>query len=480
MTVLYITAEVSPFSKAGGLADVSGALPAELARFGEHMIVITPLYSLIDCQQYGIYPTGIQGEVLMGNTPRTYHIYESHYRKNSDHRIYFIENDHYFRRSGIYTHPNGKGFEDNTERYFFFQLSIIDMLKRGVFHPQLIHCHDHHSALIPMMIHEMGYPAPILYTIHNFDYRGYFSDSERSLLPEGISDIIGQMESTGHSTTSLALTYSDWVNTVSPTYAGELLARADLSDELHGKLNSIRQKFSGILNGADDTYWNPMTDPHLTHHYSIDDLSGKIKNKLKLQRACELPVGAAAPVAGSIGRLVESKGYSLILASLEDLIREGMQFVFLGSGNETIAGELTRLSQQYPAALSFHQAIDEKLAHLIEAGSDMFIMPSEFEPCGLNQIYSMKYGTIPVVHRTGGLADTVTDWDGSFGTGFVFEPYSTGAFLGTMRRALEVFTDPDTWYKIQMNAMSRDFSWKASASVYQKLYHQLAGAGIHG
>ncbi|NQU67108.1 MAG: glycogen synthase [Candidatus Marinimicrobia bacterium] len=473
MNILYVSAEVSPFSKAGGLADVSGALPTELAAKDEQMCVITPLYSIVDRQQFGIYPTGMRNQIMMGNTRFQYHIYESHREDNSNHRIYFIENTQFFDRSGIYTHANGEGYEDNTWRFLFFQLCIIDLLKRGVFHPQLIHCHDHHTALIPLMIRAMEYPASVLFTIHNFDYRGHFSEGDLSLLPRDIAKKVRQFDHTEWSAMAMGLEFADAVNTVSPTYAEELLTQPGLSYELHEKLNSIQDKFSGILNGADEVYWNPLTDPHLSHHYSVKDLSGKKQNKSELQQYCGFTDNPEIPLVGSIGRLVESKGYPLILSSLEALIDRGVQFVFLGSGSQDIAQGLKRFSEKYPKQVSYHGEFNESLAHLIEAGSDMFMMPSKFEPCGLNQIYSLKYGTIPIVHHTGGLADTVIDWDGKFGTGFVFNTYSAIDFLHAMIRALDTFSDKDTWYKIQMNAMTRDFSWRASAKAYQQLYHQL-------
>ena len=479
MTIIYITAEVSPFSKVGGLADVSDALPAELARLGEQLIVITPLYSIIDCQKYGVYPTGIQNQVMVGNTSYVYHIYESHHNDNPNHRIWFIENDYFFNRKGIYTDESGSGFEDNNERFFFFQFVIIDLLKRNIVHPQLIHCHDHHTAMIPMLIKNMDYPASVLFTIHNFDYRGHFSSNEISLLPSTIAKKVRKYDPSIRSSTTIGLEYSDWINTVSPTYAKELLTHRDLSHELYDMMNSVHQKFNGIVNGMDDVYWNPFSDPHLTDHYSLEDLSGKAKNKLILQEKCGLTLDPKIPLIGSIGRLVESKGYSLILSSLEVLVKQGAQFVFLGSGSPEIAMKLGQFSKKYPHQISYTGEFNEKLAHLIEAGSDIFMMPSQFEPCGLNQIYSLKYGTIPVVHKTGGLADTVVDWDGKYGTGFVFDSYSSKAFQDSMNRALDLYLQKDIWYKIQMNAMSRDFSWHKSAKAYQKLYHKLSGASYN-
>ncbi len=476
MQILFVTAEVSPYSKAGGLADVSEALPSELSGLGEHLIVITPLYSLIDREKYKLILAGIPGEINMGGEHQSYRLFEARDGRQTRHQIFFIENETFFNRPGIYTAPDGSGFEDNTERYFFFQLCVIDLLKRAVFHPDMIHCQDHHSGLIPLIIRSLENPVPVLFTIHNFDYRGHFTENDLQWLPGSVVKQIRETRKSYFSSMAQALIHADRINTVSRTYAAELLSRPDLSFELYGLLKRARQKFSGILNGADTRYWNPLTDPHLSTHYSTEDLSGKQDNKKELQRRCGFPVDERTVLFGSIGRLVESKGYPLILACLEKLIRRGVQVIFLGSGDKTIAGELKRFAREYPRQISFNGEFNEKLAHLIEAGSDIFMMPSKFEPCGLNQIYSLKYGTVPVVHRTGGLADTVEDWDGATkGTGFVFEPYTADAFYSAIDRALSAYADQRIWQKIQLNGMVKDFSWQHSAQLYRKLYQKLIG-----
>jgi len=471
--VLFVSAEVSPFSKAGGLADVAGSLPGEIVNLGTKSLVITPLYSQIDTQSHNIIPYLISGQVKMGSSNYPYEIY---YRAvtSDDPEYFFIYNEHFFGRKGIYVNETGEGFSDNNARYFFFQYVIIDLIQKGVIKPNIVHCNDHHTALLPMMLKNRNLSISTLLTVHNFHYQGWFGQHDLHLLnPEDIEAL--NPVNDNFNALEEGIMSADHINTVSPRYAHELLTDKSLSFGLYKVLKQNRKKFTGILNGVNYSYWSPETDSFLKFHFDSISLEGKTKNKKQLLEKCGFTLDTSKPVIGMISRLVDEKGYNLILRIIDKLIKQNIRLVFLGTGDIKIVNALKELSIDYSSNVCYFSKFDEEMAHLIEAGSDMFLMPSLFEPCGLNQIYSLKYGTIPIVHYTGGLADTIVNWDGSNGTGFIFKTYSKQALYRAITKALACYKDEKSWKRILSNAMKQNFSWSKSASQYIQLYQNILG-----
>jgi len=469
MRVLFASAEVAPFSKAGGLGDVAGSLPQALTPYVDSMAVITPLYGQIDRERHGISSTNLGGELNFGGERISYRILKT-LSKDGRTPIHFVDAPHFFARDGIYTESNGQGFADNNQRFFFFQLVILDLIMRDVFKINLLHCNDHHTGLLPLLIKTFYLPIKTIFTIHNFLYHGHFSDPDLAYLPEDLPSHLSRTQWNNYSALLEAVDHADRINTVSPGYAQELIRGVNVDAHSLEHLQRAQDRLSGIVNGIDTEYWSPQLDDYIPFPYSRDDLEGKRDNKLELLRRCGLERDPDAPVFGSISRLVENKGFPLLVELLDAFVTRGARFVFLGSGDPSIANQLEEAQKRHPAHIYFNEGFNEPLAHLIEAGSDMFLMPSRFEPCGLNQLYSLRCGTIPIVHRTGGLADTVQAWTSGSGTGFVFDDYSTDGLNQAMLQAMEVYGDKGEWSALMLRAMAQDFSWDRSAKEYVSLY----------
>ncbi len=469
MDILYVSAEVAPFSKAGGLADVVGALPHEMVKKGQQVAVITPFYSIIDEKVHAIKHSGIKGAIQLGDNHFEYDLYQ--YEDNSGVDIFFVRNDHFFNRAGIYNDENGEGFADNFERYLFLQHVVVDLISRNLFSTKLIHCNDHHTALIPWMLKNRNINIPLLLTIHNAEYQGWFSLDEAKLLQS--TDFQNRdKRRKSISSLSIGIKYCNALNTVSPNYANELLNKEKLSFGLKKILLAHQEKFCGIINGADYSIWDPQSDSFLKDHFSIKSILGKSKNKRTLLKKCNWKY-STQPVIGMVSRLVTTKGFSLLLKAIEGLLETDLKLVILGTGDVKIVKALNKLTQSYPDQISFHNYFDEKMAHLIEAGSDIFLMPSRYEPCGLNQIYSLRYGTIPIVFNTGGLANTVTGWNKKNGDGFVFYRYTSKELIRTVQKAVKMYDDKKTWKNLISNAMEKDYSWSNSAQKYINLYKKI-------
>ena len=469
MKIGFVAAEVAPYSKAGGLADVAGSLPQALSPYVSQVNVFTPLYGSIDTIKYHIIDSGIAGSVLLGELVVPYSIYLVK-AEDTGVKTWFIESVKYFSRKGIYTQSNGEGFEDNNQRFFFFQLVVLDLLIRQVVKIDVLHCNDHHTGLLPGLIKVAGLKLKSVFTIHNFLYHGHFSIDELNLLPTVIHPLLTETQWHNYSALLEGVDHSDLVNTVSPGYAQELLEGVDLDENSLAHIRRARKRFSGIINGIDLDYWNPSTDQFTPYHFSSKSLVGKISNKKELLKSSGLNDDINAPVIGSISRLVENKGFPLILEIIDEFVDLGAKFIFLGSGDPKIAKELKDARLRHPGRVAFDDGYNEPLAHLIESGSDMFLMPSRFEPCGLNQLYSLRYGTIPIVNKTGGLGDTVQDWKPKSGTGFIFEHYAVDKLRVAIDRALKVYQNKPEWASLVKRAMSQDFSWDQSAKKYIDLY----------
>ncbi|MFN7914205.1 MAG: glycogen synthase GlgA [Vicinamibacterales bacterium] len=474
-TVLMIGSEALPFSKTGGLADVLGALPQALARLGWRVILFTPRYKGIDA---GTFREQI--EVVVGGQHHSVGLYEAHLGDGA--RAMLVEEPDQYHREFFYG-VGSADYWDNPRRFTVLTRAALEWASRQPERVDIVHAHDWQAGLAPVYLWTMYRDRPALaharsvLTIHNLAYQGR---CEPSWLPH--LDLPwslytpAQLEFWGTASFLKAgVVNSDIVTTVSPSYAREIQT-ASGGVGFDGILRSRADSLFGILNGIDTDQWNPQTDPHLPQPFSADDLSGKRAAKAAVLARYGLPTDDAAlqrPLIGMISRMVDQKGLDLISRIAHDLPRLGASFVILGTGEPRYQDMWRWLASEHPHTIGARIGFDEGLAHLIEAGADMFMMPSQFEPCGLNQMYSLRYGTVPVVRRVGGLADTVEDyWPGRFdATGFVFDDYSEWTLLNTLKRAVWVYWDnKDAWRALQLNGMRQDLSWDRSAREYVNIY----------
>jgi starch synthase len=472
LRILFAASEGLPFSKTGGLADVIEALPKALVAQGHELAVVLPRYrgiktSMVVMPSVTIplggrlrFPTIADGTMLNGV------------------RYFFVDDPGYFDRDGIYGNSAGD-FPDNAERYSEFCRATIEIAKH-VWPADVIHCHDWQTALVPVFLRSL-YAAdplvkdlPVIFTIHNLGYQGHFPAAvlDRAGIPSEVYQPAG-LEFYGLvNLLKGGLVYSDYLTTVSKKYAEEIQT-PEFGYGLDGVVRSRRDHVVGILNGVDYSVWNPEKDKFIAAPYSAKDLSGKHTCKKELLEIFGLsPEHETRPVLGIVSRFADQKGFDLIAAIAKDLMLEDVILTVLGTGERRYEELFETLANEFPGRVGVRIGYDNELAHKIEAGADMFLMPSRYEPCGLNQIYSLKYGTVPIVRATGGLDDTVESFDVEHGTGtgFKFEPYTGAALLDAVRLALHHFADERIWKRIQLNGMSKDFSWKRPATEYAKLY----------
>lgn len=477
MKIVFVASEGVPFSKTGGLADVVGALPKALAASGHEVEVILPRYratkpgrplpqakSVTIPLSSGFKFASIQDGGLVGGA-----------------HFYLVDCPEFFDRDGLYQ-EDGEDYPDNPWRFAAFSLAALEFLKRSPATPDIIHCHDWQTALVPIYLSNL-YPedsffanTSVVFTIHNIGYQGLFSPH---ILPQ-ISLHAGLFTMEGleyYGKVNLlkgGIIYSDYVTTVSRKYAEEIQT-PEFGCGLDGVLRSRAGKLQGILNGVDYDAWNPATDKLIPANYTPEDLTGKAAcKKYLLERMGARHVVSNRPVIGIVSRFAVQKGFDLIADIAEDLMRMDLYVVALGTGERVYEDLFRDLAARYPEKFLVQIAYDNTLAHQIEAGADMFLMPSRYEPCGLNQIYSLKYGTVPIVRATGGLDDTIEPFDGNSGTGFKFRDYSPGPLLGAIRQAVDVYHRPEIWRRLVQNGMQKDFSWGASARQYLKIYQSLA------
>ncbi|MGA9529808.1 MAG: glycogen synthase GlgA [Terriglobales bacterium] len=482
MHIAFAASECVPFSKTGGLADVVGALPRALASLGHQVSVYLPRYRQTKL-------TDPQTVVRSITVP-----FDDKYRfcsvvtagVSAGVRYYFVEYPDYFDRDAIYGTPAGD-YPDNAERYALFSRAVIEASKvLGV--PNVFHCHDWQTALVPIMLRTLYSEDPAfqdvgtVFTIHNMGYQGLFPSEILPLLmlPWDLLTI-SKMEFFGQvNFLKGALVYSDLVTTVSKKYSHEIQT-TEYGFGLEGVLRTRAATVAGILNGVDYDDWSPQTDKFIAAKYSPQDLSGKQKCKQDLLHAFAVQKAENKPVIGIVSRFVAQKGFDLIAQIMDRLALEDMIMVALGTGDKLFEEMFQRLHKQFPNKIAAKIAFDNAIAHKIEAGADMFLMPSRYEPCGLNQIYSLKYGTVPIVRATGGLDDTIESWDARTGkgTGFKFSEYTGEALLATIKQALHAYRDQSSWQALMRNGMSRDFSWGASAREYGKLYERVRQMRAH-
>ena len=468
MKVLFVAAEVAPFAKVGGLADVAGALPKALCALGHDVRVIMPRYASIDAARYAIQPE--LGGTLFA-VPGSSEPAQLHRAEAGEVQVFFVGNERYFGRENVY------GYEDDVERFLYFCRAALAGVDAVGWAPDVVHVNDWHTAAIPHWMRS-GYELPgavgsaaSVITIHNLAYQGAFDptlyprewinpevlsdagDGSRNLLAEGISS-------------------ADLVTTVSERYAEEI-TQPEYGEGLDDLLRRRSNELRGIINGIDYEAFDPSRDPALARQYSADDAVGKEACKAALQQEAGFDVSARTPLIGIVGRLADQKGFDLVAEIAEPFLREvDAQIVMLGTGEERYHDLFRELAAQNRRQLAVYLKFDAALAQRIYAGSDMFLMPSRFEPCGLGQLISLRYGTVPVVRFTGGLADTVADYQPATrrGTGFVFREYQPIALSLALGRALETFRQPDRWQEIQLQGMRHDVSWQRSAGKYVEVY----------
>jgi starch synthase len=479
LRVLFVASEGVPFAKTGGLADVVGTLPAALKEQGVEVKVLMPYYGMV---KQGKVPTALVEENLEVNLGLINHTFNLMAPAAGDSPFYFVERDEFYERSQLYGTPRGDYF-DNLERFAFFSGAVLPFCRALDFTPDIMHCHDWQSALVPVYLKQRWAgekilaPAKTVFTIHNLAYQGLFPKDKYPLLGLDWSffSINGLEYYDQISLLKGGIVSADVVTTVSPRYSVEIQT-SEYGYGLEGVLRSRAEHLHGIINGVDYQDWSPETDSLIPASFSRDDLTGKAANKAALMEAFDLSQDLSqAPLLAVVSRLADQKGFDLLAEILPQLMKQQLMLVVLGTGDERYQNWLEAEAPKYQGKLGVKITFNNKLAHLIEAGADMFLMPSRYEPCGLNQIYSMKYGTIPVVRATGGLVDTVTPVGDPArpGTGFVFSDYTPEAFLKAIYRALDAYAHPDQWRRIMLNAMDQDFSWKVSAKAYLELYKSL-------
>jgi starch synthase len=480
MRILLASSEVYPYSKTGGLADMTGALAKYLALTGQTVGIVTPLYSGIQDRFPQIKPSRLRIKVPLGARSAEATIFTLD--AESGVTVYFVDQPEFYDRAGIYM-ENGVEYPDNAERFIFFSKCVVHLARHLNWRPELVHLHDWQTGLAALLIRHLqwregwGNAPRTCLTIHNQAYQGSFPAWKYELTnlpwdyfqPKGL-EFYGMMNCL-----KAGIVYSDVITTVSPRYAREITTEA-FGHGLDGVLRERQSALTGILNGVDYDEWNTTNNPHLKHPYSASNLESKALNKVELQREMGLPDDRDVPLFGTITRLADQKGIDIALPALEEMLAVNMQFVLLGSGDRVYEREIKRLCDRHPKQMSVRIGYDHALAHRIEAGCDFYLMPSKFEPCGLNQMYSLRYGTIPVVRATGGLDDSVVDFtdDVVEANGIKFYEYSSRALAKAIRKALIVFEKRELLQHLRQNGMAADFSWGKTALEYLRLFEQLS------
>lgn len=479
LKILIVGAEAAPFAKVGHVAEVIGSLPLALHHLGHDVRLVIPRYGRIDPAKFDLKPVAAlqQVQVQMNRGSETVYISEGEITSNgSQVPVYFVNNDKYFNREGIY------GYPDDDERFILFCRAALEMLPDLGWQPDVIHCHDWHTAIIPNWLKTIYADQPFykdiasVYTIHNLAYQGIFG--YRVLEIAGIGEygfVYPQRDDASNlvSLMSLGIRTADVISTVSPTYAQEILT-PQYGEHLDQLLNERKERLFGILNGIDTRRFNPETDRFLVAPFNENSLEQRVQNKLDLQREARLAQNPDVPVIGMISRLANQKGFDLLAQIIDLLMQLDMQFVLMGTGDHLYHDLFRQVAERFPEKFSYYMTFNTPIAQKIYGGSDLFLMPSRFEPCGLGQMIAMRYGSIPVVRETGGLADTVKDFDPrtSKGNGFTFSSYDSMLLYGALVRALETYKYPEVWRKLQVRDMTADYSWQASASQYVSLYQK--------
>jgi len=483
LKLCILSSEIVPYAKTGGLADVAGALVRNLGAIGHTVRAFMPLYPIVRADHPSLKPVrGAQRvSLIIGDTEYWFSLLTETY-PNSDVPMYFIDCPTLFDRGALYTTD-----ADEHRRFLLFIRATLESCRRLGFGPDIFHCNDWHTAFLPLYLKTLYRGDPLLarakslLTIHNIGYQGIMPSTAAGDLGLGAAwSMLDQADIARGLINPLktGVKYADGVSTVSPTYAREI-CDAPLGMGLQDALRERADRVTGILNGVDYQEWDPRYDPHLSAHFAPQDLRGKLINKEMLIATLQLKLSTTQPLIGMVTRLAEQKGIDLLFDSLPSLLQSrDFGLAVLGSGDANYVEFFASLAQRFPDRVSYRSGFDEPLAHLIEAGSDIFLMPSRYEPCGLNQMYSLRYGTIPIVRNTGGLADSVQHFDPSTGrgTGCVFNDYDAPAVRWAVNTVLDWYADARCWLPLMQNAMAKDFSWTRQIKAYDSLYRSLASA----
>jgi starch synthase len=478
MKIVHVASELFPYMKTGGLADAVAALGAALADNGHEVSVFIPGYrAALEHKDAAGAPRKLRVKVELASDFLSGDVRVFSPRKNL--RVFLVCREEFFDRRAPY--GNGeRDYEDNADRFIFFCKAVVEMLRLGDLQADVVHCHDWQAALLPVLLreserrHGVTLALKTIFTIHNIAYQGVFPARTfaRTNLPDELYHIDGLEYYSQINLMKAGILFADRVTTVSPRYAREIQT-PEFGCGLDGVVQTRADDIVGLLNGVDNAVWNPAVDPLLPARYSARDLAGKKANRAELLKHCGFAADFAGPIFGMICRLTEQKGVDFVLANADFFLAQECRLVVLGAGDRRMEDELRELASVAPQKVFLSAKLDEAMSHLIEAGSDFFVMPSVFEPCGLNQMYSQVYGTVPVVSRVGGLADTVIDADEfpAAGTGLMCEP-SAASLRDALQRALMLFADRPRYAAVQQRGMARDFSWKVAAAGYERLYQE--------
>ena len=481
LRILFISPEAVPFAKTGGLADVSGSLPAALKKLGMDIRMALPFYGIVKNGNFHIQPLIDDLEIPLGAGKLISRVMET--KSEEEVPVYLIEREDLYDRPNLYGSAGGD-YYDNLERFTYFSYGALRIAETLDFKPDIIHCHDWQTGLIPALLKgpfrssSSFTDTSTVFTIHNIGYQGLFSADRlptTGLPPEEFFHIEG-IEYWGNiSLLKAGIVYADAVTTVSEKYAEEIQT-PEFGMGMEGILSKRRISLFGILNGIDYRLWDPASDPHISMNYDSKKMEGKQSCKENLFQEMSLdPAFMKRPLLGVVSRLDAQKGLDLLMSIMEDILRLEVNLIVLGSGDKGIQQEILNMKKRAPGRIGLYIGFNEPLAHRIIAGADIFLIPSRYEPCGLTQMYALKYGTVPVVRATGGLEDTITAFspDRGEGNGFKFDIYEPTALLGAIRQAVETFQNPKSWNQIMANGMKADFSWNRSAGRYMELYRSI-------
>jgi starch synthase len=484
--ILYLASEVTPFARAGGLGDVTGALPKALKNLNQEIRIIMPKYKFINERKYVLrevirlreIPVTVNGRTEIANV-------KSAFVPDSKVQVYFVEVSDFFSKPGLYNDPlTNEPYPDNAERFAFFAKAAMETLKTLSWQPDVIHCNDWQTAYVPVYLktiyHNDDFFKGIktVYTIHNLTNQGSFDKSIAEKIDFDESEVkedgmFGKDDKLN--LTKAAVYFSDFITTVSENYANEIIENDNIGYAFGSMLNEKGENFEGILNGADYDVWSPEKDKSIPFKYSQENLSGKEENKKALLMRLGLEYEENVPVISVISKLTEQKGLDIILEAIPQLMEFNLKLCILGEGDPEITDQLMQAQKKYNRKLSINVTYDENMSHLFEAGADIFLMPSKYEPCGLNQVYSLRYGTVPVVSPIGGLLDTVANYDPKIneGTGFVMENLTAGSLINAVNRAFDLYNKKELWHELQKKIMKEDFSWELSAKRYLDIYERM-------
>ena len=472
--ILFASAEVTPFAKVGGLADVAGSLPPAIKQLGYDIRIVMPKYQTISEKDWGLVDSGKNIEMPWGQEKLTARVWTATL-PNSTVTVYFIEEKRFITSGGIYIENDvsSGGSDPEFARINVFCSAIPELLRIFSLEPDIIHLNDWHVGLLPAFMQNAGYQTKHLLTVHNLAYQGIYPAKIAKKTINAVLEKINPLAiNNGNINTLLnAILSAEKINTVSPSYRDEILT-TEFGAGLEGFLGKRAKDLSGILNGINTEEWDPKNDAHIAFHFDVSSLENKARNKERLQKEVALPVEKNAMLFGMVSRLSEQKGFDILIPSLRSILKNAScQVVILATGSLYIADQIKELKKEFPLKVAFIDKFNNALAHQIYAGADTFLIPSRFEPCGLSQMISMRYGTLPIAHLTGGLKDTVKNNK----NGFCFNKYSSDKLSVCLKDSLKIFKDNQKkWGQMQRQAMTEDFSWSASAKKYVQLYEKLA------